>query len=90
MSLETSFIYRHSAKSSILDVWLGSKCVYVVCKVPTLGTRPQLQTHLPPIYLWELFVTGVIFHPKFTTLQEYTHPFLPHFEDLHSEPLPSI
>ena len=41
--------------------------------IPTkLSTRPQLQTCLCPIYLSELFVTGVIFNPKFTTLQRYT------------------
>ena len=48
-----------------------------LCSWCSLGTRPQLQAYLPPTYLRELFVTGVNFHPKFTTLQRYAHLFLP-------------
>ena len=62
-------------KSSILAVWLGSKSASLVSKVPVLGTRAQLQTHLS-IYLQELYVTGVIFF-TFTTPQSYTNPILP-------------
>ena len=62
--------FYHSCLTSFLI-----KCATTVSKVPSLGT---IYLRVRPIYLWELYVTGVIFFiSKLTFSNVIRTPFFP-------------
>ena len=73
-------------KNCVYDLFCQT---YVRTSVRDLLRSAPLNSKKPPSYSSAgvicKFITGVIFHPKFTTLQRYTYPFLPQCRDLHSE-----